>query len=68
VVVRRGPTGKATIYQNAGEAFGAREVFDAVPPWLPGFEPQPAFSLLRSGSSEIGVFRDLARRRSCMRA
>jgi protein-L-isoaspartate(D-aspartate) O-methyltransferase len=43
VVVRRGPTGKATIFQNAGEAFGAREVFDAVPPWLPGFEPQPAF-------------------------
>ncbi len=43
LVIRRGPTGKATIFQRAGEAFGAREVFDAVPPWLPGFAPQAAF-------------------------
>ena len=42
-VIRRGPTGKATVFQRAGEALGGREVFDAVPPWLPGFEPQPAF-------------------------
>jgi protein-L-isoaspartate(D-aspartate) O-methyltransferase len=43
-VVRRGPVGKATIYTRAGEAWSAREMFDSLPPWLPGFEPQPAFA------------------------
>ena len=43
VVVRNGPVGKATLYTEAGAAFGAREVFDATPPWLPGLAPRPAF-------------------------
>ena len=42
-VVRSGPAGKAVVYTEAGNAFGAREVFDAAPPWLPGLAPQPAF-------------------------
>jgi hypothetical protein len=36
--------GKAAIYTRAGEAMSAREVFDSLPPWLPGFEPRPAFT------------------------
>lgn len=44
VVVRRGPVGKAVVYTRAGEAFSAREMFDSLPPWLPGFEPRPAFA------------------------
>ena len=43
VVLRRGPVGKATIFQRAGDALGGREMFDALPPYLPGAEPQPAF-------------------------
>lgn len=43
-VIRRGPVGKAVVYTRAGEAFSAREAFDSLPPWLPGFEPKPAFS------------------------
>ena len=43
-VLRRGPVGKATVYTRAGEAFGAREVFDSLPPFLQGFEPKPAFA------------------------
>lgn len=43
-VVRRGPVGKATVYTRAGEAFSAREMFDSLPPWLPGFEPKAAFA------------------------
>ena len=42
-MIRRGPIGKAAVYQRTGDAFGAREVFDAGPPFLPGFEPEPAF-------------------------
>lgn len=43
-VLRRGPVGKAAIYTQAGTAFSAREVFDSLPPWLPGFEPRPSFA------------------------
>jgi len=43
LVLRRGPVGRATLIQRAGEAFGAREVFDSTPDWLPGFEPRSAF-------------------------
>ena len=43
-VIRRGSVGKAAIYTRAGEAMSAREVFDSLPPWLPGFEPRPAFT------------------------
>jgi protein-L-isoaspartate(D-aspartate) O-methyltransferase len=42
-VVRSGPAGKGTVFTRAGAAYGAREAFDAFPPWLPGFEPKPAF-------------------------
>jgi protein-L-isoaspartate(D-aspartate) O-methyltransferase len=44
VVQRRGPVGKAMVYTRSGEAMSAREAFDSLPPWLPGFEPQPTFS------------------------
>ena len=44
VVIRRGPVGKAVVYTRAGEAFSAREMFDSLPPWLPGFQPKPAFA------------------------
>jgi protein-L-isoaspartate(D-aspartate) O-methyltransferase len=44
VVIRRGPVGKATVYTRAGDAFSARDVFDSLPPWLPGFEPKAAFA------------------------
>jgi len=44
VVIRRGPVGKATVYTRAGSAMSAREMFDSLPPWLPGFEPKPAFA------------------------
>ena len=43
-VIRRGPVGKAVVYTRAGEALSAREMFDSLPPWLPGFEPKPAFA------------------------
>ena len=44
VVQRRGPVGKAVVYTRAGQAMSAREVFDSLPPWLPGFEPRPVFA------------------------
>ena len=43
-VIRRGPVGKAVVYTRAGDALSAREMFDSLPPWLPGFEPKPAFA------------------------
>lgn len=42
-VVRRGAVGKATLVTHAARTFGAREVFDSTPPWLPGFEPRAEF-------------------------
>jgi protein-L-isoaspartate(D-aspartate) O-methyltransferase len=42
-VIRTGPAGKAMVYVRTGEAFGAREAFDAAASWLDGFEPKPAF-------------------------
>ena len=42
-VLRAGPTGKATIHLRTGDALGAREVFDASAPWLPGSAPRRAF-------------------------
>ena len=43
VVVRRG-VGKATIIERHGQAFGAREVFDAATPPLPGFTRKRGFT------------------------
>ena len=43
-VVRRGPVGKAWLYTRAGGHVGARDAFDATPPYLPGFSPKPHFA------------------------
>ena len=44
VVTRQGPVGNARLYTcREGKAVW-REVFDATPPFLPGFEPQPQFA------------------------
>ncbi len=45
VVERNGPVGKAKLYVNADTGIGAREVFDATPPMLPGFERVQQFAL-----------------------
>lgn len=44
VVERTGPVGRAKLYLKAGDGVGAREVFDAAPPILPGFKPAPQFA------------------------
>jgi protein-L-isoaspartate(D-aspartate) O-methyltransferase len=44
VVERDGPVGKARLYLNGEAGIGAREVFDATPPMLPGFERKPQFA------------------------
>ena len=45
VIVRKGPLGKAMVYGRGADGIvGGREAFDATPPILPGFEPQPAFN------------------------
>ncbi|MFN3522315.1 MAG: protein-L-isoaspartate O-methyltransferase family protein [Phenylobacterium sp.] len=44
VVERTGPVGKAAIYCRAEEGFGRRDLFDATPPVLAGFQPQPGFA------------------------
>lgn len=43
VVVRDGPVGKARIHVRIGDTSAYREVFDATPPILDGFERKPAF-------------------------
>jgi protein-L-isoaspartate(D-aspartate) O-methyltransferase len=43
VIVRQGPVGKMRLYLRTHAEVGWREVFDATPPFLPGFEPQPGF-------------------------
>lgn len=45
VVVHEGPLGKARIYTRSGDAFGARIVFDATVPVLPGFAREKVFTL-----------------------
>jgi protein-L-isoaspartate(D-aspartate) O-methyltransferase len=45
VVERRGPVGKAKLFICGEDGLVAgREVFDATPPMLPGFEPAPSFA------------------------
>ena len=44
LVERNGPVGKAKLYVNADTGMGAREVFDATPPMLPGFETESHFA------------------------
>jgi protein-L-isoaspartate(D-aspartate) O-methyltransferase len=43
-VERNGPVGKARIWANAETCLATREVFDATPPMLPGFEKKPQFA------------------------
>jgi protein-L-isoaspartate(D-aspartate) O-methyltransferase len=44
LVVREGPVGKARLYSRREGQIVWREVFDATPPFLPGFEPRPQFA------------------------
>ena len=44
LVERNGPVGKARLYLNGETGVGSREVFDATPPMLPGFEQKPQFA------------------------
>ncbi len=44
VVERDGPVGKARLYVRAEAGVGFREVFDATPPMLPGFERKAQFA------------------------
>ena len=45
VVERRGPVGKAKLYLRGDDGLVAgREVFDATPPIMPGFEAKPSFA------------------------
>ena len=44
LVVRLGPVGKARLYARREGQIVWREVFDATPPFLPGFEPKPQFA------------------------
>ena len=43
VIVRQGPVGKMRLYLRSDADIGWRPVFDATPPFLPGFEPKPGF-------------------------
>ena len=44
VIVRKGPIGKVRVYLKTGVDLGWREVFDATPPVLAGFEPVAGFA------------------------
>ncbi len=45
LVERQGPVGKARLYlRGADGALVSREIFDATPPYAPGFEPQATFA------------------------
>jgi protein-L-isoaspartate(D-aspartate) O-methyltransferase len=45
VVERDGPVGQAVLYLNAEDGVGRRDLFDAFPPLLAGFEPHHGFAL-----------------------
>ncbi len=44
VVVRQGPVGRAKLYMATDGGAGARDLFDAAPPIMAGFEPKRAFA------------------------
>jgi protein-L-isoaspartate(D-aspartate) O-methyltransferase len=44
VVQRTGPVGRAELYIRSERDVGRRDLFDAAPPVMPGFEAQPAFT------------------------
>jgi protein-L-isoaspartate(D-aspartate) O-methyltransferase len=43
-IVRRGGTGRATVWRRNGRGFGSADIFDATADLLPGFETAPAFT------------------------
>jgi len=43
-VLGSGPGAKAMLYRRSGEDFGARPIFDAAAPLLPGFAKPPVFA------------------------
>jgi protein-L-isoaspartate(D-aspartate) O-methyltransferase len=45
VIERNGAAGHVKIYKRSGGVIGSRVVFDAVTPFLPGFEPVRQFAL-----------------------
>ncbi len=44
MVVRQGPVGKAHLYSRREGRTACLEIFDATPPYLPGFEPKAQFA------------------------
>lgn len=44
VVERDGPVGKACLYVRTAEGLGRRDLFDAFPPVMAGFEPRHGFA------------------------
>ena len=44
LVERNGPVGKARLWLKAETGVASREVFDATPPMLPGFDMKPQFA------------------------
>lgn len=45
VIERTGPVGRARlVFRGADDLVAGRTLFDSAPPWLPGFQPVPAFS------------------------
>ena len=45
VIERDGPVGKACLYVRAEDGLGRRELFDATPPVMPGFQAEHGFAL-----------------------
>jgi protein-L-isoaspartate(D-aspartate) O-methyltransferase len=43
VIEREGPIGRARLYLRSDSGVGSRDLFDAAPPILPGFEPARSF-------------------------
>lgn len=44
LVLRDGPVGKAWLFTRQDGKLAGRDVFDATPPYLPGFAPRPQFA------------------------
>jgi protein-L-isoaspartate(D-aspartate) O-methyltransferase len=55
VVERDGPSGRAMLYLRSPAAVGARDIFDATAPFLPGFEPKRPFALEADGRRRPGA-------------
>ncbi|MEP3654831.1 MAG: protein-L-isoaspartate O-methyltransferase [Litorimonas sp.] len=42
-IIQSGPVGRVTVFTKSGDAVGETVAFDTSAPYLPGFEPAPAF-------------------------